>query len=393
VSSAWCGLAPNAVTLVTGRIVEGLSSALMGPQVLAIIGVAYTGHARARAFNAFGLAVGMASVLGQLIGGALIRANVADLGWRACFLVNVPVGLVTLVLVPRLVPESRAPGRARLDPLGMLLVSAGLVAVVAPLAEGQQQGWPLWTWICLACSPVLLVAFAVQEHRLAAAGQSPLVNPLLFRQRSFTVGILTAIVYYSGIVSFFLVLALYLQHGIGLSALDSGLIFLPLGVTFVATSLNGPYLAARLGRQCLAVGAALVAVGLVAMWIAVSHIGTHGAVAWLVPGMMIDGAGMGMVMAPLASVALAGLDPVYAGAASGVLSTANQVGGAVGVAAIGIVFYRALASAGHVSAYAHAFILSVVVLIPLALAVLILVQFLPTAKKKASAPEPEPARM
>jgi EmrB/QacA subfamily drug resistance transporter len=384
-ASAWCGIAPTASQLIAGRVAEGLASALMGPQVLAIIGVAYTGAARARAFNAFGLTMGLAGVFGQLIGGVLIQADIAGLGWRACFLVNVPVGIVALVLAPRLVPESRAQGHLRLDPLGMVLVSAGLTAVVLPLAEGRQEGWPLWTWLCLAASPVLLGLFSLQQRRRAAADRGPLVHPVLFRQRSFVVGVGTAVVYYSGMASFFLVLALYLQQGAGLDALQAGLVFLPLGVGFLATSLSARRIGARLGRQALAVGAVVLAVGLVTLLVTVSRIGTTGAVAWLVPGLLLGGAGMGMVMAPLASIALAGTDLRWAGAASGVLSTANQVGCALGVALVGIVFYDRLGSSGRPSAYAGAFEASLLLLIPLALAVTVLVQFLPKAQRAPAA--------
>jgi len=379
-SSAWAGMAPTAGQLVVARIAQGLASALMGPQVLAIIGVTYEGQARVKAFNAFGLTMGLAGVFGQLIGGLLIHADIAGLGWRTCFLVNVPVGIAALLLGPRLIPESRAEGRARLDPLGMVLVSAGLVAVVLPLAEGQQKGWPLWTWLCLAASPVLLVLFAVYQRRLANAGGSPLVNPVLFHKRPFTVGVVTGVVYYSGMASFFLVLALYLQAGVGLTALESGLVFLPLGVGFLATSLLARKVAALLGRQVLAVGALVLLAGLGGLWAAVDHIGTEGAVGWLVPGLLVGGSGMAMVMAPLASIALAGTDLRYAGAASGVLSTAAQVGGAVGVAAVGVVFYHVLGQGTGPGAYADAFKASVYLLAPLALAVAALVQLIPRPK-------------
>ncbi|MGW4569428.1 MFS transporter, partial [Streptomyces sp. NPDC004561] len=380
-SSAWAGSAPTAGQLVAARVAQGLASALMGPQVLAIIGVVYSGPARLRAFNAFGLTMGLAGVFGQLIGGVLIHADIAGLGWRTCFLVNVPVGIAALILAPRVVPESKAQGRSRLDPVGMVLVSAGLVAIVLPLAEGQQKGWPLWTWVCLAVSPVLLAVFAWYQRRLAAADRGPLVNPALFRQRSFTVGVTTAVVYYSGMASFFLVLALYLQQGCGLSALDSGLVFLPLGVGFLAVSLTAKQIAAVLGRQTLAVGALVLTAGLVGLYAAVEHIGTHGSVAWLVPGLLVGGAGMAMVMAPLATVALAGTDPRYAGAAAGVLSTANQVGGAVGVAVVGVVFYHVLNHGTGPDAFADAFRASVYLLVPLALAVAALVQLFPRPRK------------
>ncbi|OIK27387.1 MFS transporter [Streptomyces malaysiense] len=382
-SSAWAGSAPTAGQLVAARVAQGLASALMGPQVLAIIGTVYSGPARIRAFNAFGLTMGLAGVFGQLIGGVLIHLDIAGLGWRTCFLVNVPIGIAALVFAPRVVPESKAQGKSRLDPLGMLLVSAGLVAVVLPLAEGQQKGWPEWTWVCLAVSPVLLALFALYQRRLAAADRGPLVNPALFRQRSFTVGVSTALVYYSGMASFFLVLALYLQQGCGLSALDSGLVFLPLGVGFLGVSMTAKQIAAVLGRQTLAVGALVLTASLIGLYAAVEHIGTHGAVVWLVPGLLVGGAGMAMVMAPLATVALAGTDPRYAGAASGVLSTANQVGGAIGVALVGVVFYHVLGNGTGPDAYADAFRASVYLLVPFALGVAALVQLFPRPPKKA----------
>ncbi|WP_214410550.1 MFS transporter [Sphaerisporangium fuscum] len=371
-ASAACGEAPTAGFLVGARIVQGIGAALLMPQVLALINTLYTGEHRAKAFNAYGMALGFGGVFGQLIGGVLINADIAGLGWRSIFLINVPVGIVTLALTPRLIPESRSPGGARLDLIGTALVSLGLVAVVYPLVQGQQQGWPAWTWLCLGASVVLLATFALYQRRAAA----PLVDPALFRARSFSAGVVVSLIHAMTMGSFFLVLALYLQEGRGLDALGSGVIFLPLGIGyFVSSALSGK-VAARLGRQVVAVGALVLAAGYATLAETASALGTGGAVEWTIPGLVVSGAGMGLIMAPLPSFVLAGTDPRHAASASGVLSTAQQAGGAIGVALVGIVFYGTLGTPAPAH-YPHAFALGLALLIGLAVAVAALVQALP----------------
>lgn len=252
-ASLACGLAPTAGFLVGARVAQGAAAALMTPQVLAIVNTVYTGEHRARAFNAYGLAMGFGGVFGQLIGGLLIKADSAGLGWRAVFLINVPVGLVAVPAALRMVPESTAPSGARLDLVGTLLVSTGLVLIVLPLVEGRQEGWPLWTWLCLAAAPVVLAAFAAYQRRIG--GGRALVDLGLFRHRAFGVGAVIALVGQMAVASFFFVLALYLQLGRGMSALESGLVFLALGLGYFVSSSKAAQVAARLDRQVLAVGA------------------------------------------------------------------------------------------------------------------------------------------
>lgn len=384
-ASAACGLAPNAADLVAARVVQGLGAAIMSPQAIAILGIVYTGASRIRAFRAYGLAIGFAGVFGQLIGGALIRTDVAGLGWRIIFLINVPVGLVALVAMLRVVPESRGSRKARLDLVGAVLVSLGLVAVVLPLIEGREQGWPLWTWLCLLASVVLLAGFVAYEGRLTRRDAGPVLNLELFRQRAFSVGLVTTFVYYSAMASFFLVLALYLQQGQKLDALASGVVFLPLGIGFFAASLQASRLASRLGRQTLAVGGVAVAVGYGLLALTVDRIGVTGVLAWAIPALFVAGFGMGMVMAPLTSLVLAGVSPQHAASASGVLSTALQVGNAFGVAVIGLVFYNVLGADLRPSSVAHALVVSLIPLVVIAVAVAVLVQFLTTRPAKAPA--------
>ncbi|MFI7431199.1 MFS transporter [Micromonospora sp. NPDC049836] len=360
-ASAACGLAPSAAVLVGGRVLQGAAAALLMPQVLAIINTVYTGARRVRAFSAYGVAVGLGAVFGQLVGGLLIRADLAGLGWRSIFLINVPVGLAAMAASRRLVPESRSATGAGLDLVGTVLVTVGLVAIVYPLVAAAPAGW------CLAALPPL-AAFAWHQRRLAARGGAPLVHPHLFAARSYTVGVLVSLAFQLTMASFFLVLAVYLQDGRGLSALASGLLFAPLGLGYLVTSVLSGRIAARLGRQTLTVGTLVVAAGYGLLALAAQE-----PTGWLVPGLTVAGAGMGFVVAPLPSIVLAGVAARHAAAASGVLSTAQQAGNAVGVALIGSVFYHAL----RTGPFPHAFALSLGVLVALSVAVAVLVQWLP----------------
>lgn len=352
-TSAACGLAPTAGALVAARVLQGLSAALMGPQVLAILRTAWSGGAQARAFSMYGMTMGVGAVFGQLIGGLLIRADVLGLGWRACFLINVPVGLAALAAVPRVLAESRAPRRPRLDNTGVALSTAAVVALVLPLIQGRELGWPLWTWLSLAASAGLFAAFAAHQGRLGAAGGDPVLDLALFRQRGFTPAALAQLVFWSGQGPFFLVLALYLQAGRGLAALGSGVVFLAIGGGYLLTSTAADRLAARLGARILPAGALLMAAGMGALWAAVHACGTTGSLWALTPGLFLDGVGMGMVIAPLTHTALGSVPAPMVGAASGLVATVQQVSGALGIALVGIVFYGAVGS-GAPGRYPHA---------------------------------------
>lgn len=377
-SSLVCGIAANPVMLIIGRIGQGLSAALLSPQVLSIIGTIYRGEARARAFNAYGVTMGLAAVFGQLIGGLLIQADILGWGWRSCFLINLPIGVLITVLAPRLVPESRAPGCPQLDLVGMVLIALALTAVVLPMVEGREQGWPLWTRLCLAGAVVLLAGFAGYEIRLKGRGGQPLVDPVLFTERAFTAGLLAQVVFCLGQAAFFLVFALYVQLGRGLDALGAGLIFVAIGAGYMATSLPARQVAGRLGRQVIAMGAALRLIAAICLIGTVSTIGTGGSIWWLVPSLFMDGAGMGFAVAPLASTVLSRMSPQRAGAVTGALTTGIQVGNALGVGIIGVVFYDALFGHGATSAsYAHAFASALVYIAAVAIALCVVVQFMP----------------
>jgi EmrB/QacA subfamily drug resistance transporter len=329
-TSLACGLAPTIGVLIAARLLQGAAGALLTPQVLAILGTVYTGARRATAFAAYGFTMGIAAVLGQVIGGALIQADIAGLGWRSIFLINVPIGLIALPFVARLVPESHG-AAARLDLVGAGIVTVTVTAIVLPLVEGREHGWPPAAWVSLAVAPLLAVAFVVHQR----GRRAPLVDLALFRDRTFALGCLTALTFSLVPAAFFFVLALYLQDGRGDSALLSGAIFAVAGAGYFAAMFAATSLAARLRHQVLAVGAVLVAAGSVVLASA-----AHAASALdLLPGLALVGFGIGMVLVPLSATVLAGVDPRHAGSAAGVLSTAQQVGAALGVAVIGVVFF------------------------------------------------------
>jgi EmrB/QacA subfamily drug resistance transporter len=374
-TSAACGLAPTATFLALSRVLQGASAALFAPQVLAILGTAYAGPGRARAFHLYGFTMGVAAVIGQLVGGLLIDANPWSLGWRSCFLINLPIGAAALLLTPRVVPASRAAGRPRLDAAGVALVTLALVALALPLIEGRQQGWPPWTWLSLATAIASLLGFAAHQRQLGVGGAAPLIDLALFRERAFTVGLLAQFVFFMGQAAFFFVLALYLQEGRGVSPLQAGEVFVAIGAGYLGTSISAGWAARRLGRQVIALGALIRAAGLALLLVTIRATPSVGLLA---PGLAVVGAGSGLALGPLAATVLARVPATHAGAASGVLTTALQVGNALGVAIIGVIFYGALGHAGPLQiAYLHAFAGSLLYLITAGAMLALLVQLLP----------------
>jgi Na+/melibiose symporter-like transporter len=278
------------------------------------------------------------------------------------------------------VPESRAPGRVGLDLTGTALLTLGLTAVLVPLIEGRAQGWPAWTWASLAGAGVLLAAFAARQRRLARSGGDPLLHPALLRSRAFGAAMATEAVFWCSAASFFLVLALYLQDGRGLDPIEAGLVFTILAAAYMATSLVAPKLAERNPRRVVLAGAASLTAGNALLLLVVARDGADAAVAALAPGLAAVGAGMGLLITPLVGLALADVGPRFAGAASGALSTVQNVGNAIGVAVVGAVYFGRLGEGP-----APAFEASLVVLTAIAAAVLLPALLLPRPRRAAAA--------
>ncbi len=373
VGSLAAGLAPEPVTLIAFRAVQATGAALFYPQVLAVLQTAFTGRARATAFAVFGATIGLASIAGQVLGGLLIHLDVFGLGWRNVFLVNVPVGLLTLAGAARLLPPDHATAtRTGLDLTGVGLLSGSLLLLTVPLVQGQHTGWPAWAWISLAASAPALGVFVAWERRLAVRGGSPLVDPALFRQRGFTAGTAIALVFFAGNAGLFFVLALQLQNGMGYSPLAAGLTFAPLAAAFAAASLLAPRLRARLGPHTLTLGYAINAAGTLALLVTAWTAGT-GLTGWtLLPALTVIGLGEGLCVSTLIGAILAGVPARDAATAGGVLETAVQVGMSLGVTVLGLVFVTALGPNPDPAAHTDAFTVTLVGNLALAVTALVL---------------------
>jgi MFS family permease/L-alanine-DL-glutamate epimerase-like enolase superfamily enzyme len=335
-ASLLCGIAPTPAILIAARVAQGAFAALMIPQVLSIIASSFPAEDRAKAFGAFGATAGIATVIGPLLGGALMNADI--LGWRSVFLVNVPFGLAILAIGRARLPESRADAAPRLDLAGAGLLTVALVLLLLPLIEGQRLGWPHWTLAALAATVPAFAVFARQQRRRERRGRSPLIPPILFRQRSFVSGTIAAVAFFSVPPALLFVTAVTLQ-GIGFSPLHTAMSFVPLSLASVPAATLSVSWTGRLGRRVPLAGALVVALGIASLLVSIALAGAAVTSWTLLPGMLLTGAGLGLVSPTLIDVVLSGVEQRDAGAASGTLNTGLQIGGALGVAAIGLVYY------------------------------------------------------
>ncbi|MDE8740765.1 MFS transporter [Pectobacterium polaris] len=354
-ASALCGLAPSAGFLIGARILQGLAAALLFPQVYASIRVNFDGDDSRRAFGLLGMTLGLAAIAGQVLGGWLVHANLFGLGWRSIFLINVPIGLLAIAAA-RFIPESRTPQRPSLDWTGVALVSVGLTLLLVPMIEGPGQGWPAWSLWMLFAATLLLAFFYRQQERRQRAGHLPLVDMRLLAQRRFLLGVLLVLLVYSTSSSFFLCFALLVQTGLGLDPFLAGSIFAPCSVGFVLASLAAPRLVARWSTAAIVAGALVYAVSSGLLIVQVQIAGADLVAVQLIPVLVVVGAGQGFIMTPLLNLVLGFVDEAQAGMASGVISTVQQVGAALGVAVVGILFGTALATGDDAIAQAGQYV-------------------------------------
>jgi EmrB/QacA subfamily drug resistance transporter len=350
-ASLLCGVSRSPAELVAARLVQGLTGAVMVPQVLALITAAFPPRERSRALSWYGATMGLGFVSGQILGGGLIQSNVLGLGWRAIFLVNVPVGIAAVAIAAFVVPHARGQRRPRLDPLGAVGISASLALALVPLTLGRDEGWPAWTWASMAAALPALALTLAWERRLTRGGGEPLLDLSLFRDRAFSAGLVLnfAVIFFFG--SFMFVLTLLLQSGLGQSPLHAGLDNLPLALTFMACCLLGPLVNARLGARSITLGTSISGVGAVIFALLGLHLGGH-LTGWdTAIATMFIGVGQGLTVPSLMSGVLAHVRAERAGAAAGVLTTTQQFAIASGVAIIGAVFYGALGTSPTRSAY------------------------------------------
>ncbi len=354
ISSVLCSVSVSPGMLVAFRVTQGLSAAVMLPQGLGIIKEVFPPQEIAAAFGAFGPAMGLSSVAGPTVAGALIDANLFGTSWRMIFLINLPFGLLALAGAARFLPASRTPTATRLDPLGMVLAAVAALLLVYPVVQGRSLGWPAWTFASMAASVLVFAVFGWYEARKQRAGGEPLVTPGLFRKRAFSGGLVAGLSFFTAVVGFSLVFTVYVQIGLGYSPLKAGLAALPQALGSVAGFVaSGVGLANKLGRKLIHIGTLFMAAGILGVYLTVREVGV-GVSPWqLAPALVFSGIGLGLVLAPFFNIVLAGVDPRETGSASGTLTAVQQFGSALGLAVIGTIFFGLLG--GHVASSTDTF--------------------------------------
>ncbi len=330
----------------------------MFPQALSFIQVNFSGSSKRIAFSLYGAMIGFGSIVGQLLGGFLIQANLFQMGWRPIFLINLPIGILTIMSASLVLKESRAAAAPKLDLGGVAILTVGLGLFSYPFMEGQERGWPLWAWISLLASFPVLWAFWIFERRQSANNRSPLIEPRLFRDKGFVVGLLVTCIYFAGHSSMILVLSLYLQFSLGLNPMHAGFALVPFSFAFLLGSAVSGKINGYLGRRSLHLGVAILVIGIVSLASLAAPAPGH-LTASFVLACFIYGIGRGIVTSPLYNTVLSGIPHQDAGAASGVTSTMPQLANSVGIALIGAVVFGMIPKNGATPAdYAHGFVAS-----------------------------------
>lgn len=339
-ASALCGFAANPEMLVASRILQGAMAAMMVPQVLSIVHATFPAHERGKVFGLFGAIVGLGAVSGPLLGALLTEWNLFGLQWRPIFLINLPVGVAAYVLGRRFITESKAPRALRLDLVGVALVTLGLLMLLYPLTRGRELGWPLWGYASMTGALVVFGALVAYEKRKTARDGSPLVELSLFRVKSFAAGIAVQTVFGVGLGVFFLVWTLYMQVGLGWSALRAGLTGVPFSIAVsTAAGMSVQKLVPRFGRKVLQSGALVMAAG-VLLYMAEAHRYGQSIASWqMALPLVVMGVGMGLIVAPLTDAILSEVPREHSGSASGLINTVQQMGNALGLGLVSVVFF------------------------------------------------------
>jgi EmrB/QacA subfamily drug resistance transporter len=351
-----CGVAPNIEVLIAGRLLQGASAAMLSPQVFALVRISFAeGDERTAAFGAMGAAIGLANVAGLILGGVLIQADLLGLAWRMVFLVNLPIGIAAILLTPLVLADMRSGERKRLDLAGVALSTLAMLLLMLPLVEGPERGWAGW----LVASPVAFVGFYLHQRSKSRRGLSPLLETDLFGDRAFNVGALLILIFWGSTTPFNFSYVLLMQTGYGYSPLATAANLAILGGAFGIVSLFASRLTSFGVRRIMMAG---VLVDLVGMLLALILCWTVDPLpaAWLRPSLLLVGVGMGLFMTPILNAVMSGIHDRHIGSASGVLTTMQRGGNALGVAALEVPFFLTLSGAGssglgQTAAYVQAF--------------------------------------
>jgi MFS family permease len=338
VTSLWCGLAQSGPELILARLAQGATAALMVPQVLATLHLLFSDSSRARAFGIYGIVLGLAGAAGFILGGALVTLDLAGLGWRAVFFVNVPLGVIIIAAAVKIMPTVPRRVGTRLDLPGAIVLFTGLLCLIGPLLFGHDVNWSPWVWLVMVAGAGIIAAFLRLERSVARRGGMPLIDLALLSDLAFMRGLAAAFFFFFANLSFYLIMTMFMQRGLQIPPLHAGLVFVPLALTFVFASKHSGARAKHRGTLVLIEGCALQLIGLAALVATIESLAAPSAML-LALVLMVFGYGQGLVMAPLSSAVLSTVKPASAGAGSGMYGTTAQIANAAGVAAIGAVFF------------------------------------------------------
>jgi predicted MFS family arabinose efflux permease len=337
-TSLWCALAQSGPELIAARLTQGATAALMVPQVLATLHLLFADHQRNRAFAIYGVVLGLAGAAGFLLGGALVTLNIAGLGWRVVFLVNVPFGLLIIAAAAFIMPTVPQRAGTRLDLPGAIVLFAGLLCLIGPLLFGHDVHWSPWLWLVMAAGVVIIAGFLRLERAVEKRGGMPLVDLDLLVDKAFVRGLASAFSFFFANLSFYLIMTVFMQKALGIPPLDAGMVFIPLTLTFVIASRHAGVRAKHRGTLVLIEGCAIQIAGLAVLALTIAIVKAPSAML-IALVLTVFGFGQGLVMAPLSSVVLSTVKPAAAGAGSGLYGTTVQIANAAGVAAIGALYF------------------------------------------------------
>lgn len=338
-ASLLCAIAPTVLALILFRFIQGFLGAMLLPQGFGLIRETFPPQEFGKAFAAYGPAFGLGGILGPIIGGFLIQADIAGLGWRSVFLVNLPIGIVAAVLSWIYLPKSTADKAVKIDLLGAAMVVLASGMLVYPLIKGQEAGWPAWTYAMLVGSVAVFYLFSRMERSAVKRGESPLIDPSIFANRGYTVGITGLALYFAGFTGLFLTLSLFLQFGQNFNSGDAGLGNLPIAIgSAIGGAVSGGFLAEKLGSRVLQIGSVVQLVGATLLWFALPNADAF-SIWQIVPGLVVCGIGTGLIAAPIFDIILSSVSGKQTGSASGVMSAVQSVFSSVGVAIFGTAFF------------------------------------------------------
>jgi EmrB/QacA subfamily drug resistance transporter len=345
IASLLSGLAWSTEVLIGARLLQGAMAALMVPQVMSLMQVMYKPKERGAVMGLFGAIGGLAASLGPVIGGLLIQANIAGLDWRPIFLINIPIGLFAFFAAIKFLPNGKSPHPLKLDVFGTGLIIVALGLLLFPLIEGRELDWPVWVFVMMAVSIPVFALFWWWQLKKNQKDGSPLIIPSLFKANSFRVGLMVNVVFEMIMLGFFFTFTLVLQIGLGYKVLEAALTGLPtaVGISF-SIGFLAQKLTKKLGRYTMTLGTVIMAIGLLAIVFVLALSGQQTQPWQFIPGLLLTGTGMGLIMGLMFSVTLKDVDTKHAGSASGTLNAVSQLGGAIGIAVVGVIFFGHLTS-------------------------------------------------